>query len=155
MGLDWTGSPLSTTREQGGLSTFKVVALIFAVYYILSNCLQVIITLQTPAPSMVQYPDDGSAEVSSGVAFLSFLNYCVTGGFFLYTLVLMIRTRSYIRSKYAIPEQYMSGCDDCCLSLFCHCCTITQMARHTADYHTYPAACCTDTGLTETAPEVV
>ena len=30
---------------------------------------------------------------------------------------------------------------------WCSCCTVAQMARHTADYETYAARCCSDTGL--------
>lgn len=30
--------------------------------------------------------------------------------------------------------------------------TVAQMARHTADYRTYSADCCSETGLGERAP---
>jgi hypothetical protein len=46
-------------------------------------------------------------------------------------------------------------CDDCCCSLFCMQCSICQLSRHTADYKTYPAGCCTDNGLSPSAPDVV
>jgi hypothetical protein len=39
-------------------------------------------------------------------------------------------------------------CEDCCLATFCNCCTIMQMARHTADYTSSRATCCTANGLT-------
>jgi hypothetical protein len=38
-------------------------------------------------------------------------------------------------------------CEDCCLATVCNCCTIMQMARHTADYTTSRATCCTPNGL--------
>jgi hypothetical protein len=68
-------------------------------------------------------------------------------GIGLYVLIVRIKTRAYIRNKYAIPEMYCSGCDDCCLSFWCGCCTTAQMLRHTADYNANKADCCSETGL--------
>ena len=65
----------------------------------------------------------------------------------LFTLILMCKTRRHIRNKYSIPQETCNGCEDCCCVYFCTCCTLSQMARHTADYETYRAACCSETGL--------
>jgi len=79
------------------------------------------------------------------------------------------RTRSYIRQKYGIPARYCGSSkieslqastrschfEDFCCSLCCHCCTISQMARHTMDYDTFPATCCTPTGVRDSVPDVV
>lgn len=75
--------------------------------------------------------------------------------FFLYTLVLTMKTRAFVRNRYQIPETTCRGCEDCCCAFWLPCCTITQMARHTADYDHYPAACCTETGLSSHVPEVI
>mmetsp|Transcript_8012 Transcript_8012/g.11502 ORF Transcript_8012/g.11502 Transcript_8012/m.11502 type:complete len:232 (+) Transcript_8012:1-696(+) len=64
-----------------------------------------------------------------------------------YFFYLVTKTRRILRREYDIPELRCKGCEDVCLSLFCTCCTISQMGRHTADYETYRAYCCTDTGL--------
>jgi hypothetical protein len=64
-----------------------------------------------------------------------------------YFLYMVIQTRKTIRTEYAIPELRCHRHEDCCLAVFCTCCTIAQMGRHTADYETYQAYCCTDTGL--------
>ena len=45
------------------------------------------------------------------------------------------------------PNKHCKGCEDCCCSFWCHCCTIAQMMRHTADYDKYDAQCCNDTGF--------
>jgi len=66
---------------------------------------------------------------------------------FLYFLCMIAKTRRLIREEYGIPELRCQGREDCCLAVFCSCCTIAQMGRHTADYETYRAYCCTDTGL--------
>jgi Cys-rich protein (TIGR01571 family) len=75
--------------------------------------------------------------------------------FAMYLIVATMKTREFIRNKYSIPEQNCAGCEDCCCSFWCSCCTIAQMARHTADYDTYRAAACTETGLPRNAPELL
>eukprot|EP00584_Thalassiosira_punctigera_P011158 CAMPEP_0172529610 /NCGR_PEP_ID=MMETSP1067-20121228/3655_1 /TAXON_ID=265564 ORGANISM="Thalassiosira punctigera, Strain Tpunct2005C2" /NCGR_SAMPLE_ID=MMETSP1067 /ASSEMBLY_ACC=CAM_ASM_000444 /LENGTH=288 /DNA_ID=CAMNT_0013313699 /DNA_START=21 /DNA_END=887 /DNA_ORIENTATION=+ len=72
-----------------------------------------------------------------------------------FTIFLVARTRKRIREKYAIPEQQCVGCEDCCCSFWCNCCTVAQMARHTADYDTYAGLCCSETGMPPHAPSVV
>lgn len=74
--------------------------------------------------------------------------------FWFYMLVLLTRARAHVRRLYGIPNN-CHGCEDCCCSFWLPCCTTLQIARHTADYDTYGASCCTETGLPLTAPEVV
>jgi len=81
--------------------------------------------------------------------------------------IMMMRTRYYLRSRYHIPKtvgflQNCTGfdhicgnraeCEDCVCSFACQCCTASQMLRHTADYDTYKATCCTATGLPSHVP---
>jgi Cys-rich protein (TIGR01571 family) len=73
----------------------------------------------------------------------------------LYTAAVTMRLRAYVRERYGIPEQRCVGCEDCCLSFWCLWCTVCQISRHTADFHKYPAGCCTTNGLRKGAPEVV
>jgi Cys-rich protein (TIGR01571 family) len=79
----------------------------------------------------------------------------ITYAYGLYLLIVMIRARSYLRSKYAIPEQLCTGCEDCCCSFWCHCCVVAQMARHLNDYEHNEASCCTDTGLHDAEPHII
>lgn len=69
-----------------------------------------------------------------------------------YTVVVMIKLRRAVRRRYKIPETRCHGCEDCCCVLFCGCCTISQLARQTADYNQRRALCCSDTGLPEEPP---
>ena len=64
-----------------------------------------------------------------------------------YMACMVAKTRKRIRREYDIPELRCKGYEDCCMAVFCACCTIAQMGRHTADYETYRAYCCSDTGL--------
>lgn len=45
--------------------------------------------------------------------------------------------------------------EDCLCMLFCGCCSLIQMGRHTHDDKEYPGYCCTTTGLEVGAPKVV
>mmetsp|Transcript_7223 Transcript_7223/g.15666 ORF Transcript_7223/g.15666 Transcript_7223/m.15666 type:complete len:149 (+) Transcript_7223:463-909(+) len=72
----------------------------------------------------------------------------------LYTIIIIARTRAYIRAKYKIPEKQCGGCEDYCCALFCQCCTVTQMACHTTDYQVISAAYCTPDGRKTTVIEV-
>jgi Cys-rich protein (TIGR01571 family) len=69
-----------------------------------------------------------------------------------YTTITLIKLRRSIRQTYKIPETACHGCEDCCCVLFCSCCTLSQMARQTADYNQRRALCCSDTGLPEDIP---
>ena len=69
-------------------------------------------------------------------------------------LVLIFKTRRHIREKYQIPEQQCHGCEDCCCTYWCTCCTVAQMARHTGDYRKHGARCCSETGLGPGAPSI-
>lgn len=83
----------------------------------------------------------------------SLTNYLLVGAVnaicFCIFIVLVYRVRQNIRHKYAIPvnNRCFLGCEDICYSTFCTVCAITQMARHTAEYDTYRAHCCSATGL--------
>ena len=69
-----------------------------------------------------------------------------------YFLVLVIKTRMHIRRKYQIPTGCCGCLEDCCCAFVCACCAISQMGRHTTDYSTHTAYCCSRTGLSPNVP---
>lgn len=150
MGLDWTGSPVPTNRYATGWSPFKLMVALtvayFAMYLFVNTIIQVYVE-----------PTDAGAppHIPGWIIFLLGLRSLLAFMFSVYVLFAMIRTRMYIRKKYAIREQYCSGCDDCCLSFWCSCCTVSQMDRHTADYRQLNASCCSETGLSQQAAHIV
>mmetsp|Transcript_57336 Transcript_57336/g.121661 ORF Transcript_57336/g.121661 Transcript_57336/m.121661 type:complete len:712 (-) Transcript_57336:221-2356(-) len=77
--------------------------------------------------------------------------YAVLALFNLFVLLYMVnltrKVRESIRNKYQIPEETCVGLEDCLCATFCMPCAICQMGRHTADFDTYRATCCTKTGL--------
>lgn len=68
---------------------------------------------------------------------------------YIFIMVVHTKTRNQIRRAYSIGNN-MSCLGDCCCATWCGVCSICQMARHTANYHTtHRARCCTTTGLDE------
>mmetsp|Transcript_35995 Transcript_35995/g.40089 ORF Transcript_35995/g.40089 Transcript_35995/m.40089 type:complete len:392 (+) Transcript_35995:262-1437(+) len=61
------------------------------------------------------------------------------------TMFVLIKLRRKVRQVYKISQS--CPCEDCFYSIFFSCCTVSQLARQTADYQQQRAYCCTDTGL--------
>lgn len=56
-------------------------------------------------------------------------------------------TRSSLREKFMIREERCNDLEDICCAALLLPCTVSQMARHTANYDDYEAVCCSKTGL--------
>jgi len=143
MGLDWKGTPINRRRSTG--SAFRVLFYITVVYWVF----RLYLYPKLFDASITHYMKEDTFHL------LHELYVTVNFVYFIFVVVLLVKARSYVRRKYAIPEQYCTGCEDCCLGVFCSCCAVSQLARHTADYRTYRAACCTETGLADGVPTVV
>lgn len=150
MGLDWTGAPVPTNSHAVGCSPFKLMLALTVAHWALYFFVNTLVDFYEP-PTDTGAPPDMPAFLLVLVLLRSILGLA----YYIYILFAMIRTRMYIRKKYAIREQYCTGCDDCCLSFWCGCCTVSQMDRHTADYRQLSAACCSETGLSQQADHVV
>jgi Cys-rich protein (TIGR01571 family) len=145
--LDWFGSP-TDDKVPREWSAFRVISLVWIVYAAFHYTVGV-----------VTFPYSANGTKSDDPPLWSTVLMGADNGlsvaFSLYTLIVMVRARSYVRAKYSIPERDCAGCEDCCFSYFCHCCVVAQMARHINDYERHPADCCSETGLAAAAPELV
>lgn len=125
-------------------STFKNVVILVIVYYIFS-CI-------FACPSVeVEIGDDDEQEVTTIVndcpTWKRSLGNAVSTAFCIYTLVVMIRVRAAVRDRFGIPTQTCFGfMEDCCCVFWCGCCTVSQLARQTADYDAV-GSCCSPNGL--------
>jgi Cys-rich protein (TIGR01571 family) len=160
MGLSATGKVIPPESRGAYASAFKVIACLFLLFLAVDHTLSFVVmpynedmngTIDADGNSVP--PNYANVPVWAWIALG--IQYAVEIGFGIYMLVVLIRTRSHVRQRYSIPEQSCSGCEDCCCAFWLPCCTTLQIARHTADYDTYHAACCTETGLPHNAPEVV
>jgi len=137
MHLNWKAE--EDTEEESKL-TYRNVCIIVGLYWIMK---------------FLVGPDSEEAESSISAALINspllIFSFQLFGlFFFIYTLVIITRTRKAIRQKYEIPEAHCYGCEDFCCALWCGNCASAQMARQTADYDVERAQCCTSTGLAPT-----
>ena len=96
---------------------------------------------------LLLYDHDDGDETPKWVRFM-IIFMIVLGSCFLFLVVSnTMKARSFIRKKYDIPEGKCGGCEDACCAIFCNPCSICQMSRHSADYRSNLAACCTRNGL--------
>lgn len=151
MKLSWLGKPGNAAETAG---TFRIIASMVMSYFVLDRLLGLYIFGDIFLFWSPDYPDqfDESVIVCVWLRRLLFCAYFLFGHVYI-----LMNVRAYIREKYAIPEQYgcPSGCEDACCSCFCSWCTVAQIARHTTDYDTYRATCCSETGLPEHVPAIV
>jgi Cys-rich protein (TIGR01571 family) len=102
-----------------------------------------------------QFPHGEVPNHSPYYSMMVTVKNCLHVAFSIYVVILICQTRAHVRRTYAIPEASCRGCEDCCCAYWCSCCTVAQMARHTADYRKYHAACCSETGLGDHAPPTI
>ena len=133
MNLNLCGDPAA--HEERFWTNFTILLTALIIYLIFDVSLTIAITAT----------GTGSSE-------LVFLKVLIRTAFAFYVLFATLKTRIYIRRKDNIPEEHCRGVEDCCISYWCTCCVIAQMARHTADYGIYGASCCTETGLVDYVP---
>lgn len=137
MSLTWLGEPGQRVSTR---NTFMVVVLLLASYTMLSTSLEI---------ASLDYTSD---TVPTAIVVMKALASILFGIWSIYSLC---RTRQNVRRQYAIPETHCQGCEDLCCAVFCGCCTLTQMARHTGEYETYPGKCCSSTGHPKGTPLTV
>jgi len=129
--------------------TFFQVLWIVIAYWILSSLL---------APSSAQWVQDYDTgrmirlPVEKSPFVQSFLYNAVAWGFAVYTWIVLTRLRRVIRAWFEIPVQFpmLGAWEDVCVTFWCGCCSVAQMARQTANYEQQRAVCCSVNGL-ETA----
>ena len=142
--FDMWGNPTDNDEYR---KTFKRVVALVVSYWILSTIFK---------PSDPELDQNGELVYSTNNDDWKSVAYSFVTAFFgLYSLIVMIKLRYAIRQKYKIPSSCCATLEDCCCVFWCNCCTISQMARQTADYHTGNADCLSDTGLKPLVPAVV
>ncbi len=137
-------------NSQAG-ATFKILAGITILRLVITNIISITAnSLLLGASTYEEAQHDNQI-----IAVLTGITYTINIAYAILLVYLIAITRYRIRSRYGIPEQDCRGCEDCCCAFWCHCCTVSQMARHTADYDSYAAQCCSETGLVRNAPSIV
>jgi len=139
--LDWLARPAS---DEDFKKTFKITVGIFIVYTLFGMFFSPSIDVSTEV-------DDDRIIAENDNSVYNFVNFIY--GVFL--VVVMTVVRKMVREKYQIPEQRCIGCEDFCCAFWCSCCTVSQLARQTADYDVNEGAFFTNDGLAQTATSPV
>ena len=140
--MDGTGDRLMTIKSRTRVCSVIWLAFLFALVHALYFAYFSVAHISVTSPQDDDLPQDNDMFLIVTMPLLGMDLILLV-----YVLYIVTITRRQLRREYNIPELRCKGFEDCCLSVFCTCCTIGQMGRHTADYETYRAYCCSDTGL--------
>jgi len=143
---------LNFLAQRGSVSevakTFTRVVVITVTYF-LTNWLLGMATFAMMGDLVID--ENNSYDVTEGkglmVMILHYVREILYYAFMIYILIALYRTRKAVREQHNIPTQSCGNYEDVCCTLFCSFCTTMQLMRQTADYDTYNANCCTETGL--------
>ena len=146
---------LNIMAERGSVSevakTFRTMVGILVGYIILDNVLGTILIARLKGSSWeydAEYYDAAQhPDIDGTTLFVYYVRRIVSMTFSIYLFVALYRTRKNVRESYSIPTKNCGSCEDACCTFFCPCPTTMQLMRQTADYDTYAATCCTETGL--------
>jgi len=136
MHLTWLGSPGPNVATR---NTFKVVVAIIVAYTVYS------IALEIAGAPYGAYPP----------TWISVPRFIGSLAFTIWAIWALMKTRANVRAQYQIPEEKCKGCEDLCCSVWCSCCSVAQILRHTGEYETYHSKCLSSTGLEDGAPACV
>ncbi|GAX22078.1 hypothetical protein FisN_6Hh326 [Fistulifera solaris] len=123
----------NSDHRHHGKRTFRTMFLLVIVYWCLILALTFPLSYNVQADPVVLSP------------FTSFLYNLIAWGFGFYTWFLLTKLRAAVRARFKIPSSWWG--EDTCMTLWCSCCSISQMARQTASYEQHSAICCSTTGI--------
>jgi Cys-rich protein (TIGR01571 family) len=151
--LDFCANP-SKDGQYPATSAFKIFFGIVIAVYVLQFIVGIIVSvISNDATTSTTYNSStGETTTTTSGSDSNGVGSVISSAMALFCFFITMRLRMYVRERYSIPG---SCCEDCCCSFWCMQCTICQLHRHTADFKTYPAGCCTDNGLNPGAPDVV
>lgn len=81
---------------------------------------------------MIECPDGSWEEQTTTYTTTNLINGIISLIFWLFMLIVVCRTREAMRKKYNIAPGGCGGCEDCCCSCWCGCCTVSSayLGRH-------------------------
>ena len=145
---------LNKKKPSAPWTPFRMLSTLFLSHFLLiETALSAVVVAQIHARQ-----DGRISAVPTWTYVLLAMRAACRSALLIYLLVLGFRTRWHVRQRYGIPEQDCdcgAGVEDSLVTLACFPCSVAQMARHTADYETYDAQCCSPTGLSAYAPPSV
>lgn len=150
--LNILGNPKTASSSSASTTfwtPFKLLFAMTALYIFIRGVTQTVIDYTVDDDDDNNNDDESYPAWASTIIFFRFLMFV---GLAIFVLVLLIKTRRFLRHKDHIPAENCGKMEDCCVSFWCPWCTVCHLARHTADYNEFPARCCTDSGLPANTP---
>ena len=132
MKMTWLGDPTTPPSEEYK-KTFRTVVTIVICNFLIQSIFYCPATIPTDTDDYTSYlvqNDDVDCPM-----WKQRLTNATSMIFGLYALIVMIKLRMRIRSKYNIPEKNCTGCEDCCCIFFCGFCSVVQMAHPVSYTH--------------------
>ena len=133
-------------------NTFKIILIIFILYINVQSLSSIYQIPAKVAPGLDAAPSIHALIYYKYHSKSMIVVSTLTLIFSIYFLIVLVRTRRSVRTFYSIKEGCCGCLEDCCCAVFCGCCTVAQMLRHTGQYEKYGGVCCTDRGLPPEAP---
>jgi hypothetical protein len=135
MSRDWCGGPGPRPSVS---NTCKIVTGIFLAELMVEIILSIVMDTQSCFGAQEQYneetmeleilcPDGTVMEPNSVYSLVRSLTSIVSLAFMIYMLIAICRTREAMRHKYNIEPKCCGGCEDCCCSFWCACCTVSGL----------------------------
>lgn len=137
LNLNALGVPRSSFTSQQKASTFTIMLTLLMLYVAMDWTLAMITNPYLQATE----EDDETGQILTAeflyippwVITLTRLRQAWEFLYGLFVLLLLFRTRQYMRRRYAINHQNHQALEDCLCVFFCGPCTVCQGARHMSD----------------------
>jgi Cys-rich protein (TIGR01571 family) len=137
---------LLAERSETASPVFKRMAIIFIAIFIVDAALSPpLLEMQLATDGQVVYSlsEAGSQSALQREVFF----FCLGIPFSIYSVLLLTKVRAAVRQQDHIETGCLGRLEDVVCVCCCHCCTIAQLARQTANYEQEPAVCFSETGL--------
>jgi PLAC8 family len=119
-------------------NTCKTMTGIFLFAVLVQIALSIVMDTQSCFGAQEQYneetleleilcPDGTIVEPSTVYSAVRSVTSLVSLAFMIYVLIATCRTRQAMRKKYKIEPTCCGGCEDCCCSFWCSCCTVSGL----------------------------
>ena len=145
--LTWTCVP--STTKSASAHAFAITFYVTIFMWMAFGVMEVLFIALYPKENLYKFPVPPPEGVLLPITD-AYNKLC--WAFLLVTSVFVFMLRRAVRNKFRIPG---SCCEDFCCTIWCKCCILGQMLRHTTDYDVYPGRVCSSTGLSSRASPMI
>lgn len=145
--LNWKCVP--ATNGSASSHAFAITFYVSIFMWVMFAIMEVLYMTLYPKENLFKFPapkpEGVLLPITDAYNYLCWI-YLLTTSIFVFLL------RRAVRGKYKIPG---TCCEDFCCTVWCKCCILSQMLRHTTDYDVNPGRVCSPTGLSPRANPMI